>query len=512
VDVQVTDETRFESETGGAKGMKLLRFDQIPAGPMAELAARYGLGSTKYAQKNGLDNWRNGYPFSLSMAALERHYYAFKNGEDYDATIYAEAGLLADGEHPLYDEEGKLRPGITHLSAVVWHCFFLMHHLVENPHLDDRPSTVLRRNAEAKQNVDLATNAELALEWIGDGRSESDTEDRLNAIFELRRTGWTDDIRNWIDAINEGAAQEYKPTPAQQRSTQRMAKIRERLPQAIAEELAEDDLKLADVYQVVGTTTPAELTQEEMDAEESTLIKNWGPGTQSKLAGPITGALYSSDGSKQGAVGLYQFMPPGAYPYHFIAGSSERPKLSPTMQSVMDTLKKKLAILYPEAEQVDHSEWLNAKLPDDGDGTVTLKLKDIDPETMRLTHGGTPYGVPPARTEAEVEALHDFKELPYEIGDEVVFKVAGGFTVAGKIDAQMPGSAPDGGNQYLVRVTEPWSRPFETIHENDFVIFRKGTGTTPDLSDPEAQKDVQDELQIQDEALKNAVQQSLDRD
>lgn len=141
-------EQRVESETGGAKGVKLARFDQIPAGPMLELAYRYGLGSTKYESKNGIDNWRNGYPFSLSMAALERHYYAFKAGQDTDDSIYAEAGLLGEGENPLYDEEGKLRGGVSHLAAVVWHCFFLMHHLEHNPELDDRPSTVLARQKD----------------------------------------------------------------------------------------------------------------------------------------------------------------------------------------------------------------------------------------------------------------------------------------------------------------------------------------------------------------------------
>lgn len=140
-------EVRRTSSTGGAKGDKIFRFDQIPAGPMKELAARYGLGSTKYEQKNGLDNWRNGYPFSLSMAALERHYYAFKAGEDNDDSIYREAGLVDGDEDSLYDEDGNLRPGVSHLSAVVWHCFFLMHHLEAHPELDDRPSTVERRNA-----------------------------------------------------------------------------------------------------------------------------------------------------------------------------------------------------------------------------------------------------------------------------------------------------------------------------------------------------------------------------
>ena len=143
----MTDEVRVTSATGGAKGDKIFRFDQIPADPMLELAARYGLGSTKYPAVNGLDNWRNGYAFSLSLAALERHVNAFKRGEDNDASIYREAGLLADGEDPLYDEAGELRPGVSHLGAVVWHCFFLLHHLQHHPELDDRPTTVLARAA-----------------------------------------------------------------------------------------------------------------------------------------------------------------------------------------------------------------------------------------------------------------------------------------------------------------------------------------------------------------------------
>ncbi|TCC19932.1 dATP/dGTP diphosphohydrolase domain-containing protein [Kribbella sindirgiensis] len=153
-------EVRVTSETGGAKGDKLARFDQIPAGPMLELAYRYGLGSTKYEQKNGLDNWRNGYRFSLSMAALERHYYAFKNGEDYDGTIYREAGLIGEDDNPIYDEDWNLRPGVSHLAAVAWHCFFLMHHLEHNPQLDDRPSTVLKRNAEADLTAVVEATAE----------------------------------------------------------------------------------------------------------------------------------------------------------------------------------------------------------------------------------------------------------------------------------------------------------------------------------------------------------------
>ena len=145
----MSDEVRQTNASGGAKGDKLARFDQIPAEPMLELAYRYGIGNKKYPAVNGLDNWRNGYDFSLSIAALERHINAFKRGEDNDASYYHEAGLIGEDEDGLYDEDGNLRPGVSHLAAAMWHCCFLMYHLEHNPQFDDRPSTVLARKKAA---------------------------------------------------------------------------------------------------------------------------------------------------------------------------------------------------------------------------------------------------------------------------------------------------------------------------------------------------------------------------
>lgn len=189
----MTDEVRVTSSTGGAKGDKIYRFDQIPADPMLELAARYGLGSTKYPAVNGLDNWRNGYAFSLSLAALERHVNAFKRGEDNDASIYREAGLLADGDDPLYDEAGELRPGVSHLGAVVWHCFFLMHHLQHHPELDDRPTTVLAR-----------TTAGLA---ATEDEEDDEDPDEFDGTF-WHAFGDATDLRNWreLGLTTDGAA------------------------------------------------------------------------------------------------------------------------------------------------------------------------------------------------------------------------------------------------------------------------------------------------------------------
>ncbi len=94
-------EVRTTSSTGGAKGTKIERYDQIPVEALRELAAHYGFGNGKYPTEPGKrDNWRNGYEFSKSYAALQRHANLFWGGED-------------------IDEES----GSKHLIAVAWHAF-----------------------------------------------------------------------------------------------------------------------------------------------------------------------------------------------------------------------------------------------------------------------------------------------------------------------------------------------------------------------------------------------------
>lgn len=70
-------------------------------------------------QSSREDNWRRGYDWSLSYAALQRHAWAFWNRED-------------------IDEE----TGSKHLIAAAWHCL-TMAHWMNNPELaqkyDDRP-------------------------------------------------------------------------------------------------------------------------------------------------------------------------------------------------------------------------------------------------------------------------------------------------------------------------------------------------------------------------------------
>jgi hypothetical protein len=100
LDVQVVRET---SSTGGQKDAKRARYDQIPTLPLRLLAERYGDGNAKYPTGPGeVDNWRKGYPWSLSYAAMQRHLNAFWAGEDID------------------EETGQ-----PHLIAAAWHCFTL---------------------------------------------------------------------------------------------------------------------------------------------------------------------------------------------------------------------------------------------------------------------------------------------------------------------------------------------------------------------------------------------------
>lgn len=121
----LSEEVRVTATSGGQKGSKPERFDLIPTDALRMLARHYGKGNAKYPAVNGLDNWRNGYPLSLSYAAMQRHLHEFWQGEDYD------------------EETGSL-----HLVAAAWHCFTMIHFL-NNPSFpaeyDDRQDMLDRK-------------------------------------------------------------------------------------------------------------------------------------------------------------------------------------------------------------------------------------------------------------------------------------------------------------------------------------------------------------------------------
>lgn len=86
------------SDTGGSKGTKTARFDLIDQRFLWSLAEVCGFGAGIY----GDNNWRRGYDWSLSYAALMRHLSMFLQGEDTDP------------------ESGQ-----PHIAHVAWHAMVL---------------------------------------------------------------------------------------------------------------------------------------------------------------------------------------------------------------------------------------------------------------------------------------------------------------------------------------------------------------------------------------------------
>lgn len=104
-------EVRSVSSTGGEKGTKDERFDLLPTEALAKVARHYGIGAQKYEAHN----WRRGYEWSKSYAALMRHLTAFWGGED-------------------IDEE----TGSPHMAAVTFHALALLTFMDEQREFDDR--------------------------------------------------------------------------------------------------------------------------------------------------------------------------------------------------------------------------------------------------------------------------------------------------------------------------------------------------------------------------------------
>jgi len=100
-----SNEVMSTSDTGGQKGTKPERYDLIPSEALEALAVHYGRCGTAdgVAPKYEDHNWRRGYEFSKSYAALMRHLQAWQRGVDVD------------------EETGSL-----HMTAVAWHSFALI--------------------------------------------------------------------------------------------------------------------------------------------------------------------------------------------------------------------------------------------------------------------------------------------------------------------------------------------------------------------------------------------------
>lgn len=161
-------EERTTSSTGGQKGVKLARFDLIPAGPLQRLAEHFGKGARKYAEHN----WRKGYEWSKSYSAMIRHQNEFWAGRDYDVCSNDPAGcaIKTDDGHVVeynyldaqfsYEDDiliqlqvqgFRFKPeyhyerntcynhtGSHHLDAVMWQAFVLREFVETHKNFDDR--------------------------------------------------------------------------------------------------------------------------------------------------------------------------------------------------------------------------------------------------------------------------------------------------------------------------------------------------------------------------------------
>ena len=106
------EETRgVDPQSGGQKGIKLERFGLMPPKELASVAAVYGFGAKKYADRN----WQKGYSWTWSYDALQRHLNLFWAGEFLDS-----------------------ESGLPHLAHAIFHCLALMYFHNNSIGKDDR--------------------------------------------------------------------------------------------------------------------------------------------------------------------------------------------------------------------------------------------------------------------------------------------------------------------------------------------------------------------------------------
>jgi hypothetical protein len=112
-----SNETRVTSSTGGQKGTKPQRMDLLPPEALMAVSEVYGFGASKYADHN----YRKGYAWSLSYAALQRHMHQFWAGEDLDP-----------------------ESGLPHVGHAAFHALTLLTFMSEHREFDDRYTTTTK--------------------------------------------------------------------------------------------------------------------------------------------------------------------------------------------------------------------------------------------------------------------------------------------------------------------------------------------------------------------------------
>lgn len=112
------EEMVTDPKTGGVKGRKSARFELLPGDALAAVAVHFAKGSRKYEDRN----WEKGYAWSLNFGAMQRHLWAWWQGED-------------------IDEES----GSSHMVSAAWHALALVAFELRAVGTDDRPVTKKRK-------------------------------------------------------------------------------------------------------------------------------------------------------------------------------------------------------------------------------------------------------------------------------------------------------------------------------------------------------------------------------
>jgi len=90
-----------------------LRFDLLPVDALIEVVKIYNYGAKKYPSDR---NWEGGLFWSRVFGSLQRHSWAFWNGEDLDK-----------------------ESGLSHLAHAAWCCLALLEYARTKRCYDDRP-------------------------------------------------------------------------------------------------------------------------------------------------------------------------------------------------------------------------------------------------------------------------------------------------------------------------------------------------------------------------------------
>jgi len=118
----MTNERPSVSATGGEKNVKDERYDLLPKEALDVIARVYAFGAEKYADHN----WRKGYDWSKSYAALQRHLTSFWAGETHDRCGEDCEFLSETGDHTCRNHSG-----LPHLGHAGFHVFALLTWLAE---------------------------------------------------------------------------------------------------------------------------------------------------------------------------------------------------------------------------------------------------------------------------------------------------------------------------------------------------------------------------------------------